>query len=213
MKQEINLDFINNTLKFICEKLNDNDINYYVVGAIGAYIDAGLPLERIHEDIDIMIEEKYIDKLENIFKNTDFEFHDNRMSSNKVLNEYGYTDGDHEAYAKHKYSDFHIGFFLFHYDDNSYTITEYFNEKEKHKKLERTLPIEFFASQYNDDWITYLGFKLKVVRKETIYKNKLVMNREKDLFDIKKLKPTIESNKLDKLKGLSKYRKTAIIDL
>lgn len=213
MKQEINLDFINNTLKFICEKLNDNDINYYVVGAIGAYIDAGLPLERIHEDIDIMIEEKYIDKLENIFKNTDFEFHDNRMSSNKVLNEYGYTDGDHEVYAKYKYSDFHIGFFLFHYDDNSYTITEYFNEKGKHKKLERTLPIEFFASQYNDDWITYLGFKLKVVRKETIYKNKLVMDREKDLFDIKKLKPTIESNKLDKLNGLSKYRKTAIIDL
>lgn len=103
MKQEINVDFINNTLKFICENLNDNNINYYVVGALGAYIDASLPLERIHEDIDIMIEEKYIDRLENIFKNTDFEFHDNRMSSNKVLNEYGYTDGDHEVYAKYKY--------------------------------------------------------------------------------------------------------------
>ncbi len=213
MKQEINVDFINNTLKFICENLNDNNINYYVVGALGAYIDASLPLERIHEDIDIMIEEKYIDRLENIFKNTDFEFHDNRMSSNKVLNEYGYTDGDHEVYAKYKYNDFHIGFFLFHYDDNSYTITEYFNEKGIPKKLERTLPIEFFKLQYNDDWITYLGVKLKVVRKETIYKNKLVMNREKDLFDIKKLEPIIESNKLDKLNGLSKYRKTAIIDL
>lgn len=104
-------------------------------------------------------------------------------------------------------------FFLFHYDDNSYTITEYFNEKGIPKKLERTLPIEFFESQYNDEWITYLGFKLKVVRKETIYKNKLVMNREKDLFDIKKLEPTIESNKLDKLNGLSKYRKTTIINL
>ncbi len=67
--------------------------------------------------------------------------------------------------------------------------------------------------RWNDELIDYLGTKLKVVRKETIYKNKLVMNREKDLFDIEKLKPTIESKKFDKLKGLSKYRKTVILDL
>lgn len=213
MKKEINIDFINKVLKFICEKLNDNKINYYVVGAIGAYIDARLPLERIHEDIDIMMEEKYVEELKNIFKDTDFEFYDNRFSSNKILNEHAYTDGDHEVYAQYKYNDFHIGFFLFHCDNNSYTITEYFKEQGVEKKLERTLPIEFFNAQYNDEIIDYLGTKLKVVRKETIYKNKLVMNREKDLFDIEKLKPTIESNKLEKLKGLSKYRKTVIVNL
>lgn len=213
MNKEINIDFIKGTLKFICEKLNDNKINYYVVGAIGAYIDAGVPIQRIHEDIDIMIEEKYIKELERILKNTDFKLYDNRFSNNKVLNEQGYTDGDHEVYAQYKYNDFHIGFFLFHCNNNSYTITEYFKEQGVQKKLERTLPIEFFKAQYNDELIDYLGTKLKVVRKETIYKNKLFMNREKDLFDIEKLKPTIESNKLGKLKGLSKYRETVIIDL
>ena len=55
--------------------------------------------------------------------------------------------------------------------------------------------------------------KINVVRKETIYKNKLIMNREKDLFDIEKLKPTINYDKLNKLKGLSKYRKSSIIEL
>lgn len=213
MKKEINIDFVNKTLKFICEKLNDNKINYYIVGAIGAYIDARMPIQRIHEDLDIMIEEKYIYELERIFKNTDFEFYDKRFSCNKVLNEHGFTDGDHEIYAQYKYNNFHIGFFLFHCDNNSYTITEYFKEQGVQKKLERTLPIEFFNAQYNDDLKDYSGIKLKTVRKETIYKNKLVMNREKDLFDIEKLKPTIENNRLEKLKGLSEYRKTMIIDL
>ena len=81
------------------------------------------------------------------------------------------------------------------------------------KKLERTLPISFLNAQYNDISIDYFGISLKTTRKETIYKNKFVMNREKDLFDIEKLKPTIEADKLDRLKNLSKHRKTAIVDL
>lgn len=211
--KEININFINETLKIICTKLNNHKIIYYVVGAIGAYIDAEIPLQRIHEDIDIMVEEKDIKELAKIFKETDFIFHDNRLSSNKTLNKHGYTNGDHEVYAQHKHNDFCIGFFLFHHDNSSYTITEYFREQGLQKKLERTLPIEFFNAQYNDDSVKYLETKLKTVRKETIYKNKLVMNREKDLFDLEKIKPTIESKKLDKLKGLSKHRKTIIIDL
>ena len=59
----------------------------------------------------------------------------------------------------------------------------------------------------------YFGISLKTTPKETIYKNKSVMNREKDLFDIEKLKPAKEADKLDRLKNLSKHRKTAIVDL
>lgn len=213
MKSETNKDFIDRVLKFVCETLNDKEIDYYVVGAIGAYIDAGIPIQRVHEDVDIMIEEKYVDKLKEIFDNTDFEFYDNRLTSNKALNEKGYTEGHHEVYLQYKYDDFHIGFFLYSRTDVSYTMVEYFSEVGIQKRLERTLPIEFFELQYNCDLIDYLGVKLKVIRKEIIYKNKSVMNREKDLFDLEKLKPAIEKEKIDRLKGLSKYRKTAIVDL
>ena len=88
---------------------------------------------------------------------------------------------------------------------------EYFKENEQTKRLERTLPLEIFDYQYNNTPINYMNNKVKVARKELIYKNKLVMNREKDLFDIKNLEPTINIDILTKLKNLSKIRKTQTI--
>ena len=53
MKENINL--VNEAICFIANKLNSNNINFYIVGAIGAYIDANIPLQRIHDDLDLMI--------------------------------------------------------------------------------------------------------------------------------------------------------------
>ena len=50
--------FIEKTLELIISRFNKYNVNYYVVGAIGAYIDAGIPFQRVHDDIDLMIEEK-----------------------------------------------------------------------------------------------------------------------------------------------------------
>ena len=205
--------FIDNTIKLIAKKLNERNINYYIVGAIGGYIDAGLDIQRKHDDLDILIEEKYVDKLNEVFDGTEFDFFDNRFDSEKILNEYGYTDGNHEVYALHKYSDFHIGFFLFTHDEYSYTIVEYFRDGFNQKRLDRTLPIRYFKYQYNEVPISYNGINVKVARKELIYKNKKVMGREKDLFDIQKLEPTLNYEIFNNLKGLSKQRKTNIIDL
>lgn len=69
----------------------------------------------------------------------DFDFYDNRTTSTKVLNSLGYTDGEHEVYARHRASNFHIGFFLFYRDRETYTIVEYYQENRVQKKLERTL--------------------------------------------------------------------------
>ena len=211
MKENINL--VNEAICFIANKLNSNNINFYIVGAIGAYIDANIPLQRIHDDLDLMIEEKDVDKLKEIFENSDYTFYDKRFTPNKFLNKYGFPDGDHEVYAKHKEKDFHIGFFLYYYDEKAYTICEYFKENNTLKKLERTLPIEIFNYQYNNTPIQYMGSKVKVARKELICKNKLIMNREKDLFDIKNIEPVIDHNILNGLKNLSKIRKTKTINL
>ena len=75
------------------------------------------------------------------------------------------------------------------------------------------MPLDIFKYQYNPKKIKYLGVEMRVVRKELIYKNKKVMNREKDVFDIEKLEPKIDVKKLSKLKGLSKIRKSEIIDV
>jgi hypothetical protein len=204
--------FVDEVIKFIAEKFNSNNINYYIVGAIGGYIDAKVPLKRNHDDLDIMIEEKDIEKVKEIFNNTEYVFYDNRYDNNKVLNDNGYTDGDHEVYAQYKNDSFHIGFFLFRIDNDKYTIIEYFKDGNKCKRLERSLPIEIFEYQYNDEGV-YNGVPVKVARKELIYKNKKVMNRDKDIFDVKSLEKSIDWTLFDKLKGLSKVRVTKISDV
>lgn len=207
------METLEKTLKLVCGRLNEAGINYYVVGAVGAYLDAGLPFAREHSDLDILIEEKEIEKLEKVFAGTDFEFFDKRMTSEKVLNRDGYADGEHEVVAKYKHGEFHVGFFLIRLDEDTYTMIDYFREHGVCKRLERTLPMEFFEAQYNETPVKYQGVKFKVVRKEVVYKNKMIMRREKDLFDLKQLEPRIEESKLAKLSGMHKFRKTVIVDL
>ena len=206
---EENIKFVDEAIKFVAKKLNDINVDFYIVGAIGGYIDACVPLQRVHEDLDIMIEEKDIDKVKEAFLGSEYEFNDNRYDNNKVLNSFGYTDGDHEVYAQHKHSDFHIGFFLYCRDDEKYTMIEYFKDNGVCKRLERSLPINIFKYQYNED-VLYDGLKVKVSRKEMIYKNKKVMNREKDIFDVNNLEDKIDYRILEGLKGLSKLRKSKV---
>jgi len=170
----LNKEFLLKQLNFICNKLNEFNINYYVVGALGGYIDCNLDITRNHSDIDIMILENDIYKLYDVFYNSGYELIDNRYCSNKVLSEKGFTEGEHEVYAKYKDSDFHIGFFIYTYTNEEYSIIEYFKEKGKQKRLIRSLPIKYFKYQYDDNFKIYKGIKLKTVKVECIYNNKKI---------------------------------------
>ena len=200
-------EFILEQLKFICDRLNNFNINYYVVGALGAYIDCNLEICRQHEDIDIMMLEKDIEKLSDVFKNSKYEFHDNRKNSNKILTANGFTEGDeHEVYAKYVENDFHIGFFMYDINDKIYSIIEYFKENNIQKRIIRTLPIKYFLYQYDDNYKEYHGIKLKTVKVECIYKNKENMNREKDKYDLEIFKKYINNDTLMNMSGKGKYR-------
>lgn len=201
---------VDRALKYVCPKLNALDIDYYVVGAVGAYLSLGVDSGRVHDDLDILIDEKYVDLLEGVFKDGEYAFCDNRYYSDKTLNEKNYTDGKHEVIAEAKDSDFHIGFFLFSKTDTQYTITEYFRDGDKQLKLERTLPIKYFKYQYDDEPILYNGVEFKTVTPECIYKNKLGMNREKDKYDRGILSNFLDAERLDYLSGMSKERVTSI---
>lgn len=204
------MDNVDKAINFLCPKLNDLKVNYYIVGAIGAYLSACVKSNRVHEDLDILIEEKDIHLLRDIFKDSDYDFYDNRYMSIKTLNEKGYTDGEHEVIAKQKNSNFHIGFFLLSKTTEEYSIIEYFKEGNTQKKIERKLPIKYFQYQYSDNLIKYKETYFKTVTVECIYKNKLSMNREKDKYDCNMLKEYLNLDKLDHLKGMSKDRQTFI---
>lgn len=197
----------------ITKRLNTAGIDYYIVGAVGAYLDARMPFVREHDDLDILINERDVSKLASIFAKTNFAFHDNRKTSSKTLNQAGYTDGDHEVYAEHQDLKFHIGFFLFYRGESTYTIVEYYRDNNVQRKLERTLPIEFFELQYNMQPIIFHGVPIKTVRKETIYKNKTAMHRNKDRFDQEQLAPKINQQILGQLSGMHRHRITKTSDI
>ena len=204
-------EFLLEQLSFICNRLNKLDINYYIVGALGGYIDCNIEITRNHDDIDVMILEKDISKLNKIFDNSDYVFIDNRKNSNKVLNNKGFTEGEeHEVYAKYKYNDFHIGFFMYSYTNETYSIIEYFNDNKIQKRLIRTLPIRYFEYQYDDNYKIYDGIKLKTVRVECIYNNKKNMDREKDKYDNSVFEKYIDDSIIQKMSGKSKFRVTKI---
>lgn len=59
----MNKTFLLDQLKFICDRLYAFNIDFYVVGALGGYIDCNLEIIRQYDDIDIMILESDIEKL------------------------------------------------------------------------------------------------------------------------------------------------------
>lgn len=204
-------EFLLNQIAFICDKLNKISIEYYLVGAISGYIDCDLDISREHDDIDIMIPEKDINKLQDIFENTDYIFKDNRKHSNKFLNDKWYTEGKyHDVYAIYKDNKFHIGFFLYSKTDKEYSIIEYFKNNNKQKRLIRTLPIRYFNYQYDDKFKTYRWIKLKTAKVECIYKNKKNMTRDKDKYDNSIFEKYIDKAIISKMSGKSRYRKIKI---
>lgn len=78
---EENHKLINETLKFLCDKLNNLGVDYYVVGALSAFIAKGIPLFRYHGDIDIMLNEDDIDKVRIALEDSDYVFEDNRLNN------------------------------------------------------------------------------------------------------------------------------------
>lgn len=196
--------------------LNKNNIKFYLVGAIGAYIDANLNLTRKHDDIDILIEEKDVVVLKSILYNTIYHLKDSRFYNNRVLNSNGYVDGtkeyEHEIIINIDNSNIHIGLFLYRMSEDTYTLIDYFFDG-KMKKLERSLPIRYFYNSYDDTPKIINNVKIFTVRKEYVYKNKLVSKREKDLYDIKLLEPFIDENILLSLNNMHKYRITKIIEV
>lgn len=109
-----NHELIDMTLQNLCTGLNELGVDYYLVGALPCYLLTGAEDKRYHDDIDLMLNERDIPKVQAMLEKSDFTFSDDRMDSPKRVKA-GKTmpSGDHEVCARHNSSEFHIGFFCF----------------------------------------------------------------------------------------------------
>lgn len=99
-------------LETLVQKLNEKGVDYQLAGALCAYIKYGEESQRIHDDIDLNINEKDINKFKEICEEIGLFFSDNRMITTRTLKN-GIPAGEHEVIATLYGSNFHIGAFCF----------------------------------------------------------------------------------------------------
>lgn len=209
---EENHQLISDTLKLVCDKLNELGVDYYVVGALSTFIGTQTPLFRYHGDIDFMIAEKDIPKVEEALKDSEYNFSDDRLNNQKRLTPgVGHTQGEHEVIANHKENEFHLGFFLFRREqDNSITVREYFMEENENgekvpKILERHEPAELVALEYSEELTDFAGTQFRTSTPESVYAKKMSTKHPKDMLDLEALRDKVD---FDKIKEMEQYSTT-----
>ena len=184
---------IETTIKQVCDLFNQNNIDYYIVGALPVYLTAG-QMMRKHEDIDFMVSEADMPKVAQALAETKYKFHDYRLDSPRVLDENDkLTCGDHEVVADREDNDFHLGFFMFKREkDGSITQREYYARIDENGKkvpvlFTRGISKAMLEHNYTEKPIHYLGTEFKASTPESVYDIKSYMlkkgYREKDAFD------------------------------
>ena len=215
---EENHALIERTLKATCDKLNELGVDYYVVGALSTFIKTGTPLFRYHGDLDFMVSEADLPKVQQALAESEYTFSDDRLNNKKRYSEnVGHTQGEHEVIANHKENEFHLGFFLFRREpDESITVREYFMQEEngvrRPKILERHIPAELAKLEYSEEPTEFAGTSFRASTPESVLSKKLYTRHSKDMLDIKALEGKVDPEKMEELKRYRSTTKVVEID-
>lgn len=205
---------VRKALLFICRRLNEEKIDYYVVGSVPIYIKLNIPFSRFHSDVDIAVSHKDIDKLGEIFKDSDYEYMDNRLFSQKFFDyDEKRARGGHEIVAQKKDNEFSIGIFEFErLDDGSIIKKDYFSEIVDGNLINRVCKYhygkKFTNLYYSKDYLHYEDVKFKYCTIEGTYllkkKNASHIGRNKDSYDVQIIENNyaLDQNVINKLQLL-----------
>lgn len=181
---------------YICNKFRELDIDYYLVGGFPCYLKTDGILRRFHSDIDFMINEKDISKLQQLIQDENWHFFDNRLDSKKSWN--GDINrnpiGEHEIIARYDNSIFHIGGVCFRRGIKGELINrEYFTSNDGNPMvMEIHNSLELTKLDYPDDYSEFNGILFKSCSMESIYVRKKINGRDKDKGDINFLEKYVD---------------------
>ena len=205
MSLEENHNLVNESIVKFTTLLNQQGIDYYIVGALPCFLKTGIPLFRYHDDIDIMINEEDIPKVAEIIETSGYQFHDDRFPSLERYEEMGKKQPPHTVLAQNPDNEFHLGFFTFRREqDNSITVREYSHHLDNGEVvvdvLERQIDPVGTELRYDDNPTEYMGTTFRTGTIESVYALKAYTRRPKDITDMQKLEPFIDKQKLEELK-------------
>ncbi len=176
-------------------------IDYQLAGALCSYLKYGEESKRIHDDIDLNMNEDDLGKFGEVCRQLGFDFHDNRMNSPRVLQN-GIPHGDHEVVAEIPGSDLHIGVFCFQRNpDGSINNRSYYKDEEGNNKVwNEYMPPEFAKLVFGAETIEFNGKPLIITPPEYVYSLKSFTRQQKDLEDIKFMEDKIDKDKLARIR-------------
>ena len=185
--------------------LNEYDIDYQLAGALCAYIKYGEESNRVHDDIDLNVNEKDLDKFKNVCEQMGLKYSDKRFDSPRVLKD-GIPSGEHEVIAELDGSDFHIGVFCFQRNkDGSVDNRNYYKDEDDNAKVwNEHLSPKYSEIVFGREAVEFNGKKLYITPPEYVYALKSYTRHLKDYSDLEFMEDKIDKDKLNKIKEIGK---------
>jgi hypothetical protein len=192
-------------LEKLVNMLNRENIDYYLAGSLCGYLKYGEESDRCHDDIDITLNERDIDKFKKICLNLGLNFSDNRMTSPRVLKN-GIPSGEHEVIATSSESDFHIGAFPFErLADGTIISKGYYHDEENNPCAREEIISPELANEIYGGEVTQInGEAVRITAPEYVYSLKSYTKSQKDQHDLEVFSDKINVDKLNRIKSLGK---------
>ncbi len=180
-------------------------VDYQLAGALCGYIKYGQESDRVHDDIDFMLNEDDMDKFRSICIKLGLFFEDNRMNSPRVLKD-GVPSGEHEVIARDPNSDFHVGIFPYERKEDGTVIVRgyYHDENNKPCAREEIYNPDLANELFGGEEVEFRGTPIVITPPEHIYNLKNYTKHEKDIHDIMFLEDKVDRDKLLRMKLLSR---------
>ena len=181
------------------------DIDYQLAGALCSYLKYGEESERVHEDIDLNLNEDDLVKFKLVCKLLGYEYYDKRFDSPRVLKN-GIPSGDHEIGANIPDSDLHIGVFCFNRNkDGSIDNKSYYkNEDGNNCVWVEHLSPRLSNLIFGKESIEFNGKQIFITPPEYVYSLKNYTRKLKDKKDLEFMEGRIDMDKLDEIRTINK---------
>lgn len=190
----------------LVDAFNREGIDYCVVGSVPCFLQAGVPLFRYHDDIDVMVNEDDLSKVHDIVEGLGYIYSDFRFPTPFIYDNMQKNMPPHLVMAQGP-GEFHLGFFTFRREqDNSITTTDY-----KQRKKDDVVIVDRIDRHYNlaatglrfGNVCQVNGVLARVCSPEHVYELKGCTKRPKDVTDMEVLEPYIDKEKLKEIRRQS----------
>lgn len=190
-------------LEELTQRLNNYRVDYQLAGALCAYIKYGMESSRVHDDIDINLNEADMDKFQRVCMEMGLQFHDDRLTTSRVLKN-GIPAGEHEVMATLEGTDFHIGAFCFERMEDGTVINKGYYRDENNQVCSRNNIISpLLANEiFGRERVDFRGNSLYITPPEYIYCLKNYTQKDKDKMDLQFMEDKIDRNKLFRINSL-----------